>query len=238
MARNPFISKGIRKYAKGSVYGAKAAHIKEQPKKVEKAPTVVTKPFQGGERKVSVRKSRHPLARRVKNPNKAEVQHPKPVRSSIKPGTVLILLAGRHRGKRVVALKTLKSGLIVISGPQSVNKVPLRRVNQAYVIATKTRVEFQKATKEAVHKIDDAYFADLKKQGEKAAKQAKAEASGDKKAAAKVAANKAIAAARKKDQVAIDEAIAADLKGKKDLLAYLGCRFSLEKGQYPHKMTF
>jgi large subunit ribosomal protein L6e len=82
------------------------------------------------------------------------------LRKGITPGSVLVLLAGRFRGRRVVFLKQLSSGLLLVTGPYKVNGVPLKRVNQAYTLTTSTKVDLKGVD---ASKIDDALFKKEKK---------------------------------------------------------------------------
>lgn len=148
------------------------------------------------------------------------VRNPPRLRSNITPGTVLILLAGRFRGKRVVFLKALTSGLLLVSGPFGLNGVPLRRVNQKYTISTSTKVDLKGVN---VAAIDDAFFA-----REKAAKKELFDA----------AAPKVFAAGRKEAQVAVDAALTANI-GKVQMLGdYLKARFTLSNSDKPHLLKF
>ena len=91
----------------------------------------------------------------VKVKKTGEKKTPK-LRKNIQPGQVLILLASKFRGRRVVFLKQLESGLLLVTGPYSLNGVPLKRVNQRYCIATSTKVNLGGADFKS---ISDTYFA-------------------------------------------------------------------------------
>jgi large subunit ribosomal protein L6e len=154
---------------------------------------------------------------------------PAKLRKSIRPGTVVIVLAGRFRGKRVIVLKQLKaSGLLLVTGPYKINGVPLRRLNQAYVIATSTSVDVSKVD---VSKIDDAFFARKAEQKVTGGKDGEAFFAKDPK-------KTVVSAARKTETARVDAAIKAIVKATPSLKQYLNAKFTLTRGQKPHAMKF
>ncbi|KAL4342128.1 hypothetical protein GQ457_08G011780 [Hibiscus cannabinus] len=223
-SRNPDLIRGVGKYSRSKMYhkrglwAIKAKHGGVFPRHdpQPKAPSAAEKP------------SKFYPADDVKKPllNKRK---PKPtkLRASITPGTVLILLAGRFMGKRVVFLKQLPSGLLLVTGPFKINGVPLRRVNQSYVIATSTKVDISGVNLE---KFDDKYFAKevekKKKKGEGEFFEAEKE---DK---------KKLPEDKKEDQKAVDTSLIKSIEGVPDLKAYLAARFSLKSGMKPHELAF
>ena len=52
----------------------------------------------------------------VRKTRKCFSNHARTVRPSLKSGTIAILVAGVHKGKRVVVLKALSSGLLLVTG--------------------------------------------------------------------------------------------------------------------------
>ena len=145
------------------------------------------------------------------------------IKASCAAGAVLILLAGPHKGKRVVCLGSLPSGLLLVTGPFKLNGCPIRRVNQAYVIGTSTTVDVSKVD---TSKFTDAYFA----KDPSAKKDKSAEDFGDQEEEPA----KEVPAERKADQEAVDSKI----NPGSDLAMYLSKKFFLTKGQYPHTMKF
>jgi len=94
--------------------------------------------------------------------------HPARPRPSLQPGTIVILLAGRFRGKRVILLKHLSEGTLLITGPFKINGVPLRRVNARYVIATNTKVDLKGVDDKTLEKISEPNYFTKEKKSEKA----------------------------------------------------------------------
>ena len=145
------------------------------------------------------------------------------MRSGVEAGRVLILLAGRFRGKRVVCLKQLKSGLLAVTGPFKVNGVPVRRVNQVYTMSTSTKVAIGD-----VAAVTDETFK----------KEAATKRSRSQKFFADKAPKATTSDARKKLQKDVDAPIMAGLKKDAMTRKYLGARFTLGNGDAPHAMKF
>ncbi|KAH8830479.1 60S ribosomal protein L6 [Flagelloscypha sp. PMI_526] len=219
MARSKELAPHVGSLSRSRVFAARGLYkgkkTTSQPA-AQQAPETIEKSIggdkNGGKRLVPTTKaSRFYPADDVKQPKKSR-KTPKPtkLRGSISPGT-------------------LESGLLLVTGPFKVNGVPLRRVNQAYVIATSTKINIADVTVDA--KINDAYFA---KGTTKSKSSAEEEFFEDGKPKSK----EPLSGTKLSDQKTIDTSIIAALKKEQFLAKYLKSSWGLSKGQYPHALTF
>ncbi|EGD74239.1 ribosomal protein L6 [Salpingoeca rosetta] len=238
---NPILPGGIERYGR-SVQDKRRRRWKV--KKTTVKPAKVQKPKTkqvpvGGEKNggkrvvpvhhsprfVSVDQPKRPIGYKVGRKNR-----PAKIRQSLTPGTVVIMVAGPFRGKRVVMLKALPSGLLLVSGPMSINGVPLRRVNPAFVIATSTKVDLTGL--EVPECVNDEMFKRNVK-----GKAKKPEFFGDKK-------NKygerqiKLPQERVEAQKVVDRFLVTKVKQTPLLKRYLGAKFTLEKNLFPHAIKF
>jgi len=185
----------------------------------------------GGSRLVPTAKApRYYPAEDVKKPKKhRKTNHPSRLRASLEPGQVVILLAGRFKGKRVVFLKQLASGLLLVTGPYKVNGVPLKRVNQAYVIATSTRLELEGL--ELPESLNDSHFTKTKSSSS-TSKEEEFFSGGKPKP------KEAHPEEKSKIQKEVDSKVAAAVKKVEHLGKYLQATWGLSRGQHAHSLVF
>eukprot|EP01092_Planopodium_desertum_P002477 TRINITY_DN141018_c0_g1_i1.p2 TRINITY_DN141018_c0_g1~~TRINITY_DN141018_c0_g1_i1.p2 ORF type:complete len:226 (-),score=69.24 TRINITY_DN141018_c0_g1_i1:47-724(-) len=217
---NDVLGKGIRRFGRNKAQKLRHKFFtrKLATKFEKKAKPVVKKqkaPFHIPKTKTNGKKKHHKTA----------------LKAGLTAGSVVILLAGRFRGHRAVFLKQLDSGLLLITGPYKVNGIPLRRVNQRYVIVTSTKVDVPAL--KFNDKLNDALF-----KKPKAAKAPKdKELLPDAKGVAKKE-KKPIAEERKALQKEVDEQLLPAIKKQQLLIPYLRSVFTLTRGQRPHLMKF
>ena len=162
--------------------------------------------------------SKQHFKRKSKLPKPTHIQH------ALQPGQIVILLSGRFRGKRVVYLKKLQSGLLLVTGPYKLNGVPLKRVNQAYVLPTCTKVELADVAKDVT---DDLFKrVDVKRENEKDFFEDPLVKKGR------------ITDERKNAQIKVDTEVKKAVDAVPQLNKYLKFRFALKNGDKPHLMKF
>merc|ERR1712217_923125 len=227
--RNYALECGVYRFGRSKMYHKKAIYKFNKKKAAVKAadpkPVFVEKPVKGAKngekRMVRVKRLRNDVPTMDKAAAGTSVnffsKHKRSLRPTLTPGKICIVLAGAHKGKRVVVLKQLASGLVLITGPMKLNGCPMRRINQISLLAPENSLDVSGVTVPEKVKKADGDILTSKKEEYKPSEQ------------------------RKTDQAALDVATLEAIKKHPEaaaLKSYFKATFCLSKGQYPHKMAF
>merc|ERR1712055_52689 len=251
--RNYELKPGLMRFGRSKMYKKRALHRITALRKAAKlarpeVPVRKTRPVpklfvekpiggdkNGGTRKVRIKKLPRvydtQVLRKKQYPRKKKTPKITKLRKTITPGTVCILVATPHKGKRVVFLKQMPSGLCLVTGPFWLNHVPLRRVNQNYLMATKTKIDISKV--KIPEHVTDEYFKRAKSKPKNKKDDGEIFTSKKKKYQPSIQ--------RKHDTIVVDRQVmkAVNKSGMgKALVQYLCSKFGLQNHQYPHEMKF
>ena len=175
---------------------------------------------------LKVKKNWYPVSD-LKSHFKRQCKKPKAthISATFTPGQVVILLSGRFRGRRVIFLKKLESGLLLVTGPYKYNGVPLKRVNAAYVLPTNTKL---KVDAKVADKVNDEFFkkVDIDRKSEK-------DFLADEKTK-----KERVTKERSDAQNEVDTVVKKAVDEVPMMKEYLRNRFALKSGDKPHLMKF
>lgn len=232
---NPDIVKGIPTHGPGRMLHltGKWRFVPKNNKKIQKKKIV-------DDEKTKLSKwykadGEHSTRRKKKTPAKL----PK-LKKGLEPGRIVIILAGRYQGKRVVFLKQMeKSGLLLVTGPYGVNGVPLRRIPQSYAIVTSTKVDISGV--KVPDEVTDDFFRTAKTRADiKRRRLARHHFNEENffKQGEKPELNEESLKKKKAIQKQVDEKIVAAVKKVPLLNEYLRDSFGLRNNDVAHRLIF
>eukprot|EP00210_Caulerpa_lentillifera_P002457 g2355.t1 len=147
------------------------------------------------------------------------------LRPGLEPGTVVIVLTGKFRGRRMIFLKELAPGFLLLNGPYCVNKVPLLKMKQDLVIITSTKIPVPELD---LSDVTMDYFVKPKKSKREQSQAEFFQAADDEKPKL----SEEVVATQKK----IDSALMSSID--EEIVQYLRTPFTLYAGDRPHLMKF